>query len=77
VEIWAIVCIQKPSHHFFQTFRLLRMFKIVLRYSSLCRKQLCLFCLISLISASADRVGYITNFSNMIKLLQELKISSC
>jgi len=26
VGIWVIVCIQKPSHHFLQTFRPLRMF---------------------------------------------------
>ena len=28
--IWVIVCIQKPSHHFLQTFCPLRMFKIAL-----------------------------------------------
>jgi len=35
VRIWIIVCIQKPSHHSLQTFRPLRMFKIVFRDSSL------------------------------------------
>jgi len=39
VGIWVIVCIQKPSHHFLQTFRPLRMFKIVFRHSSLYLKQ--------------------------------------
>ena len=29
--MWSIVWIQKPSNHFLQTFRWLRMFKIVLR----------------------------------------------
>jgi len=77
VRIWAIVCIQKPSHHFLQTFRPLRIFKIVLRDSSLYRKQLSLICLLWLSSASADRIGYITKFCSMTKLLHELKISSC
>jgi len=40
MEIWVIVCIQKQSHHFLQTFRPPRMYKIVLRDSSLYRKQL-------------------------------------
>jgi len=31
VGIWVIICIQKPSHHFLQTFGPLRMFKIVFR----------------------------------------------
>jgi len=58
VGIWAIVCVQKPPHHFLQTLRPLRMFKIVFRDSSLYPKQLSLFCLLWLISASADRNGY-------------------
>ena len=33
--IWVIVCVQKPPHHILQTFRPLRMFKIVFRDSSL------------------------------------------
>jgi len=33
--IWVIVCVQKPSHHFLQAFRPLRMFKIAFRDSSL------------------------------------------
>jgi len=33
VGFWVIVCIQKPSHHFLQTFRPLRTFKIVFRDS--------------------------------------------
>jgi len=39
VGIWVIVCIQKPSHHFLQTFRPLRMFKNLFRDSSLDPKQ--------------------------------------
>jgi len=38
--ILVIVCLQKPSHHFLQTFRPLRMFKIVFRDSSVYPKQL-------------------------------------
>jgi len=57
VGIWGIVCIQRPSHHFLQIFRTLRMFKIVFRDSSLYPKRLSLFCLLWLISASADRIG--------------------
>jgi len=77
VGIWVIVCIQKPSHHFLQTFCPLRMFKIVFSGSSFHRKQLSLFCLLWLSSASADHIGYITNFCSMIKLLHKLKNSSC
>ena len=69
----AIVCVQKPSHHFLQTLHL--MFKIVFRDSSLYAKQLSLFCLLRLISASAERIGYITNFCSMIELLHEFKNS--
>jgi len=47
------------------------MFKIVFRDSSLYPKQLS-FCLLWLISASADRIDYITNFYSMIELLHEL-----
>jgi len=53
------------------------MFKIVLRESSLYPKQLPLFCLLGLISESAKRIGYISNFCSMIKLLHELKNRSC
>jgi len=77
VGIRAIVCVQKPPHHFLQTFRPLRIFKSVFRDSSLYPKQLPLFYLLRLISASADRIGYITNFCSMIKLLHELKNRSC
>jgi len=73
--IRTIVCVQKPPHHFSQTLHPLRMFKIVFRDSSLYPKQLPLFCLLRLISASADRVGYISNFCSMIELLYELKNS--
>ena len=76
VGIWVIVCVQKPSHHFLQAFRPLCMFKIVFRDSSLYPKQLSLFCLQRLISASADRSGYIINFCSMAELLHELKNSS-
>jgi len=75
--IWVIVCVQKPSHHFMQTFRPLRMFKIVFRDSSLYPKQLSLSCLRWLSSASADRVSYINGFCSMIESLHELKNSSC
>jgi len=75
--ISVIVCVQKPSHHFLQTFRALRMFKIVLRDSSLHPKQLPLFFLLRLICASAEPIGYISNFCSLIKLLYELKKRSC
>jgi len=52
------------------------MLKIVFRGSSLYPKQLSLFCLLWLISASAERIDYITNFCSMIELLHELKSSS-
>jgi len=53
------------------------MFKIVFRDSSLYPKQLSSFCLLRLlISASADRSGYITSFCGMIEPLYELKNSS-
>ena len=73
--IFVFVCVQKPSHPFLQIFRPLRMFKIVLRDSSLYTKQLPLFCLLRLISASAERSGLISNFCSMIELLHELKNS--
>jgi len=41
--IWVIVCVQKPSHRFLQTFCPLRMFRIVFHDSSLYPKQLSLF----------------------------------
>jgi len=47
--------------------------KIVFRDNSLYPKQLSLFCLLWLIRASADCIGYITKFCSMIKLLHELK----
>jgi len=53
------------------------MFKIVFGDSSLYPKNLHLFCLLRLISASADRIGYITNFCIMIELLHDLKSNSC
>jgi len=70
-----IVCVQKPPHNFLQTLHPLRMFKIVFRDSSLYSKQLSLFCLVRLIRASADRIGYISNFCNMVELFHELKNS--
>jgi len=72
--IWDIVCVQKPSHHFLQTFRPPRTFKIVFHDSSLYPNQLSLFSLLWLISASADRIGYINKFCSMIDLLLN---SSC
>jgi len=52
------------------------MFKIVFRDIPLYPKQLSLFRLLWLSSASADRIGYITCLCSMIKLLSELKNSS-
>jgi len=43
VGIWIIACIQKPTHHFLQTFRPLRIFEIVFSDCSLYPKQLSLF----------------------------------
>ena len=76
VGMWVIVCVQKPSHHFLQIFRPLRMNEIVFRNRSLNPKQLSLFCLLGLISASADRIAKITNLCSIIELLHELKNSS-
>ena len=42
VGIRVIVCVQKPPHHFLQTFHSLHMFKIVFRDSSLIRNN-CLY----------------------------------
>jgi len=56
--IRVIVCVQKPFYHFLQTFRPLRMFKIVFHDSSLYPKTLHLFNLLRLISASVDPIGY-------------------
>jgi len=54
------------------------MSKIVFRVRPLYPKQLSLFCQLRLlISASAERIGYITNFSSMMELLHELKNRSC
>jgi len=49
VGIWIVVCIQKQPHHFLQTFRQLRMFKIVFRDGSLYPKQM------SFLSAMAEQ----------------------
>jgi len=75
VGIRTIVCVQQPPYHFLQTLHPLCMLKIVFRDSSLYPKQLSLFCLLRLISASADRNGYTSNFCSMIELLHELKKS--
>jgi len=69
--IFVIVSVQKPSHHFLQIFPPLRMFKIVLHDSSFYLKQLTLFCHPWPISASAKRIGYISNFCSMIKVLPQ------
>jgi len=53
------------------------MFEIVFRDSSLYLKQISLFYVLRLISASDDSIGHITNFCSMIELLHELKNSSC
>jgi len=53
------------------------MFKIVFRDISLYPKQLPSFCMLWLSSASAERIGYIADFCNMMELLHELKNSSC
>ena len=70
--IWIIVCIQKPSHHFLQTFHSLRMFKIVFGASSFFPKQLSLLFPLWLISLRADCIGYITNFCSKIELLYQI-----
>jgi len=75
VRIWIIVCVQKPCQHFLQTFRPLRLFKVVIGDNSLYPKQLSLFCLLRSISAWADRIGYIANLCIMIELLHDLKNS--
>ena len=75
---WEFGLLSASKNHlttFLQTLHPLRMFKIVFRDSSLYPKQLSLFCLLRLISASADGVGYISNFCSMIELLHELKNS--
>jgi len=66
--MWVVFCIYKPSQQFLQTFRPLRihMVKIVFRDSSFYPKRLSLFCLLWLISASADSIGYITKFCSLI-----------
>jgi len=51
VRVWMIVCIQKQYHHVLQTFRPLRMFKIVFPLS-LYPKKLSLFCLLWLLGAN-------------------------
>jgi len=71
----AIVRVQKSPHHFLQTLHPLCIFKIVFRDCSLYPKQLSLFCLLRLISASADRIVYIGDFCGMIELLHELRNS--
>ena len=76
VGIWVFVWVQKPSHRFLQTFRPLRRFTIVFSDNSLYPKQLSLFCLLRLISASADRIVFIASFCSMIEVLHELKNSS-
>jgi len=76
IRFWwesGLSSVQKPSHHFLQTFRPLRMIKIVFRDSSLYPKQLPLFYLLWRISATTNRIGYTTNFCSM---LNELKNSS-
>jgi len=69
----GLLSASRNHHHFLQTFRPLRMFKIVFRDSSLYPKQLSLFCLIMLISASADRIMA----TLPISVAYELKNSSC
>jgi len=69
--IQVVVCIQEPSHHFLQTFRPLRMFKIAFCDSALYPKQLPLFCLLRLISACADRIGYITYHDRTVARAQK------
>jgi len=71
VGIRAMICGQEPSHHFLQTLHSLRMSKSVFRDSSLYPKQLSLFSLLRLFSASADHNGYISNLCSMTELLHE------
>jgi len=72
-----LVNLSMSINHSLQTFRALRMYKIVFHDSSLYPKQFSLCCLLRLISASTDRNGYITYFCSMIKLLHELEKRSC
>ena len=51
--------------------------KSVFHDSPLYPKHLSLFCVLWLISACADRIGYIANFCSMIELSHEFKNSSC
>jgi len=64
---------QSTATPLLQTLHSLRMFKIVFRNSSLYPKQLSLFCLLRLISSSADRNGYISNFCSMIEVARAQK----
>jgi len=73
VIIRVIVCVQKPSHPFLQTFRALGMLKDFFPAIVHFIRNNCLFCLLWLISARADRIGYITKFCSMVELLHELQ----
>jgi len=53
------------------------MFKIVFSDSLLYAKQLSLFCLLWLISACADRIGYFTKFPKWWNNCTNSKNSSC
>jgi len=76
VGIRVIVCVKKPSHHFLQTFRPLRMFTIVFHDSSLYPKPLHLFCLLRLISASANPIWAVVTieaFRHLIMFQQGIR----
>jgi len=75
---WWEFGLSSASRNHISTFCRLSMhyaFKIVFRDSSLYPNQLSLFCLLRLITASADGIGYISNFCSMIELLHEHKNS--
>jgi len=77
---WESGLSSAPRNHLttsFQTFRplnaCLSLCSAVVHLSG----TIVIFCLLWLSSASADRIGYITSFCSMIKLLPKLKNSSC
>jgi len=57
VEIWVIVSIQKPSHHIWQTFRPLRMFKVVFVFRRVPRQFTLSETIVFILSAKGVRKG--------------------
>ena len=74
--IRVIVCVHNHLTTFgrpFDHYACLRLRSATLHFHL---KQLSLFCLLWLISASADHIGSVTNFCTMVELLHERKNSS-